>query len=113
MKELIYLPNVVTLQLDQDKCTGCGMCLIVCPHAVLGMDNGHARIENRDACMECGACAQNCPTQAVTVEAGVGCAAAVINTALGRDSSSCCCVIEPKEPKGDKPVDIEITYCVE
>jgi hypothetical protein len=47
------------------------------------------------------------------VEAGVGCAAAVINTALGRDSSSCCCVIEPKEPKGDKPVDIEITYCVE
>ena len=113
MKELIYLPNVVTLQLDQDKCTGCGMCLIVCPHAVLGMDNGHARIENRDACMECGACAQNCPTKAVTVEAGVGCAAAVINTALGRDSSSCCCVIEPKESKGDKPVDIEITYCVE
>jgi len=113
MNEMIYLPNVVTLQLDQDKCTGCGMCLIVCPHAVLGMDNGHARIENRDACMECGACAQNCPTQAVTVEAGVGCAAAVINTALGRDSSSCCCVIEPKEPKGDKPVDIEITYCVE
>jgi ferredoxin len=77
------------------------------------MDNGYARIENRDACMECGACAQNCPTQAVTVEAGVGCAAAVINTALGRDSSSCCCVIEPKEPEGDKPVDIEITYCVE
>jgi NAD-dependent dihydropyrimidine dehydrogenase PreA subunit len=113
MKELIYLPNVVTLQLDQEKCTGCGMCLIVCPHAVLGMDNGYARIENRDACMECGACAQNCPTQAVTVEAGVGCAAAVINTALGRDSSSCCCVIEPKEPEGDKPVDIEITYCVE
>jgi NAD-dependent dihydropyrimidine dehydrogenase PreA subunit len=110
---LIYLPNVVTLQLDQEKCTGCGMCLIVCPHAVLDMDNGHALIENRDACMECGACAQNCPTQAVTVEAGVGCAAAVINTALGRDSSSCCCVIEPKEPKGDKPVDIEITYCVE
>ena len=45
MKELIYLQNVVTLQLDQEKCTGCGMCLIVCPHAVLGMDNGHARIE--------------------------------------------------------------------
>ena len=97
MKRFSYLPNVVTLQLDQEKCTGCGMCLLVCPHAVLGMDNSHARIENRDACMECGACAQNCPTEAVTVQAGVGCAAAVINTALGRDSSSCCCVIEPKE----------------
>ncbi len=113
MKELTYIPNVVTLQLDEEKCTGCGMCLLVCPHAVLGMNDGHARIENRDACMECGACAQNCPTEAVTVQHGVGCAAAVINTALGRDPSSCCCVIEPKEAEGDKPVDIEITYCVE
>jgi Pyruvate/2-oxoacid:ferredoxin oxidoreductase delta subunit len=113
MKELTYIPNVVTLQLDEEKCTGCAMCLLVCPHAVLSMNDGHAQIENRDACMECGACAQNCPTEAVTVQHGVGCAAAVINTALGRDPSSCCCVIEPKEPKGDKPVDIEITYCVE
>jgi NAD-dependent dihydropyrimidine dehydrogenase PreA subunit len=97
MKQLIYLPNVVTLQLDKEKCTGCGMCLLVCPHAVLGIDNGHAQIENRDACMECGACARNCPTEAVTVQAGVGCAAAVINTALGRDPSSCCCVIESED----------------
>lgn len=97
MKQLAYLKDVVTLALDPEKCVGCGMCLIVCPHAVLGMNNGHARIENRDACMECGACARNCPTEAVTVQAGVGCAAAVINTALGRCDSSCCCVIESRE----------------
>lgn len=97
MRELIYLKDVVTLQLDQEKCVGCGMCLIVCPHAVLGMNNGHARIENRDACMECGACSRNCPTEALTVRAGVGCAAAVINAALGRDGSSCCCVVEQDE----------------
>ena len=97
MNKLIYLHNVVTLALDQEKCTGCGLCLIVCPHAVLSMNDGHARIENRDACMECGACARNCPTEAVTVQSGVGCATAVINTALGRSSASCCCVIEPKE----------------
>jgi ferredoxin len=59
------------------------------------MNNGHAKIDNRDLCMECGACARNCPSEAVTVQAGVGCAAAVINAALGRDASSCCCVIEP------------------
>jgi len=94
MSQLIYLKNVVTLQLEGEKCVGCGMCLLVCPHAVLGMNNGHARIENRDACMECGACAQNCPTEAIEVQSGVGCAAAVINTALGRDGSSCCCIIE-------------------
>ena len=97
MGQMIYLKDVVTLDLDNEKCVGCGMCTIVCPRAVLGMNNGHARIENRDACMECGACARNCPTAAITVQAGVGCAAAVMNAALGRDSSSCCCTIEHDE----------------
>jgi len=95
MKTMIYLPNVVTLALDQDKCTGCGACLTVCPHEVLALDNGRARIVRRDACMECGACATNCPFQAVTVQSGVGCAAAVIMTALGRrpatEAASGCC----------------------
>jgi len=96
MGALVYLKNVVTLLLDQEKCVGCGICGIVCPHDVFTLNNGHAYIKNRDACMECGACAQNCPSEALTVEAGVGCAAAVINSALGRDGASCCCVVEPK-----------------
>jgi ferredoxin len=90
MGNLIYLKDVVTLELDREKCVGCGMCLVVCPHGVLAMNDGHARIENKDACMECGACSQNCPTEAITVRAGVGCAAAVINSALGRQGSCCC-----------------------
>ncbi|MBW1789348.1 MAG: 4Fe-4S binding protein [Deltaproteobacteria bacterium] len=94
---MIYLKDVVTLQLNPEKCTGCGMCLIVCPHGVFVMNHRHAFIENRDACMECGACALNCPAEAVTVQSGVGCAAAVINAALGRGSASCCCVVEPDE----------------
>ena len=94
MRELIYLKNVVTLALDAEKCIGCGMCDVVCPHGVFRLDHHRARIEKRDACMECGACARNCPVEAISVKAGVGCAAAVINSALGRDSSSCCCVIE-------------------
>ena len=109
MGQLIYLKDVVTLALDEEKCVGCGMCLIVCPHAVLGMNNGKAGIENRDLCMECGACAKNCPTEALSVQAGVGCAAAVINTALGRDSSSCCCVIEPEENQGDQVATLKET----
>lgn len=96
MGKPIYLKDVVTLELDEDRCSGCGMCLLVCPHAVLGMNNRHVQIENRDACMECGACAMNCPTDALSVEAGVGCAAAVINSALGREGA-CCCVIETKD----------------
>jgi len=101
MDQMIYLKDVVTLELHEERCVGCGMCLTVCPHAVLGMDNRYASIKNRDACMECGACARNCPTEAVRVRSGVGCAAAVINAALGRDKASCCCVVESKETPGD------------
>lgn len=99
MKNLIYLKNVTTLQLDEEKCIGCGMCAIVCPHAVFSINNKLAKIENKDACMECGACAQNCVANALSVQAGVGCAAAVINSALGRDSA-CCCIVEPSDPSG-------------
>jgi len=100
MKRLIYLKDVVTLQADPDRCVGCGMCLLVCPHEVLSLVAKRVHVDNRDACMECGACSQNCPTGAVTVDSGVGCAAAVINSMLGRESSSCCCVIEPKKGSG-------------
>ena len=99
MKRLIYLKNVATLKLDEEKCVGCGMCVIVCPHAVFSMNKEHAKIEKKDACMECGACAQNCPPNALSVQTGVGCAAAVINTALGRDGA-CCCVIETQGDLG-------------
>jgi ferredoxin len=94
MARMIYLKDVVTLGMHQDKCVGCGMCLLVCPHAVFGLNNGVAVIQDRDACIECGACAVNCPVDAISVRPGVGCAAAIINTALGRKGDSCCCVID-------------------
>jgi len=98
---LRYLPNVVTLALDDQKCTGCGMCANVCPHAVFEVNAGKARIVDRDACMECGACALNCPEEALSVESGVGCAAAVIRGALGLGGSSdCCCSIGPTSRNG-------------
>lgn len=94
MNNMIYLKNVVTLQLDENKCTGCGMCLNVCPHEVFKMNSSHAVIRDRDACMECGACSRNCPVNAISVQSGVGCAAAVINSLLGKQSSACSCSID-------------------
>ena len=73
-----YLKNVVTLQHDTVKCTNCGMCVTVCPHRVFQNQDGKVAIADRDACMECGACARNCTFDAISVEEGVGCAAAVI-----------------------------------
>lgn len=103
MGKLIYLKDVATLKLDENKCTGCGICLEVCPHAVFKMNSSHVVIRSRDACMECGACSRNCPVGAVSVQAGVGCAAAVINSMLGRTTSECCCSLQSddKEKAGN------------
>jgi ferredoxin len=100
MNRLVYLKNVTTLRVDEKKCIGCGMCLTVCPHEVFALPQGKVRIGNRDACMECGACARNCPAGALFVKSGVGCAAAVINAAIGRKNGSCCCVVEESEVGG-------------
>ena len=60
-----YLKNVVTLELDAERCIGCGQCINVCPHNVFEMAGDKVRLINRDGCMECGACALNCPVEAL------------------------------------------------
>jgi ferredoxin len=91
MSSLRYLENVVTLQLDAEKCIGCGMCREVCPHGVFVIEERKARIVERDACIECGACAGNCPVEALTVKAGVGCASAIIHAWLTGGEPNCDC----------------------
>lgn len=103
MERMTYLKDVVTLDLNEEKCMGCGVCIDVCPQAVIAINGiGRAWIQERDACMECGACSRNCPTGAFSVQAGVGCAAAVINSMLGRTDATCCGPIESCGETGDQ-----------
>jgi len=97
-----YMKNVATLELDREKCTGCGQCVEVCPRSVLAMRGGKAEIGDRDSCIECGACQRNCAFDAISVSSGVGCAQALFNAMIrggepvcdceksGSDKSSCC-----------------------
>ncbi|MEN6437569.1 MAG: mercury methylation ferredoxin HgcB [Syntrophobacter sp.] len=94
MGKLVYLKDVVSLELNPEKCTGCGMCGIVCPREVFEVSGRTAHIRHRDSCMECGACAKNCPEEAIFVKTGVGCATAVINSMLGRKTSGCDCTLD-------------------
>ncbi|MFA5072638.1 MAG: mercury methylation ferredoxin HgcB [Nitrospirota bacterium] len=86
-----YLKNVATLQYCSDKCTGCGRCVEVCPQGVFVLRDKRAVVIDKDLCMECGACARNCEFGAITVNAGVGCASALINSMLTGGEPTCDC----------------------
>jgi NAD-dependent dihydropyrimidine dehydrogenase PreA subunit len=96
---MYYLKGVTTLQMDTERCVSCRSCLEVCPRAVFAREGREVFIKDKDACIECGACAKNCPASALSVKAGVGCAAAIIIGAVtgtepncgGNCGSSGCC----------------------
>lgn len=90
-----YLEKAVTLQFDATRCNGCAMCTQVCPHAVFAMEDKRAVLLDRGACMECGACARNCEMGAITVRAGVGCAAGVLAGLVAGGPPDCGCSTGP------------------
>jgi ferredoxin len=89
-----YLSNVSTLEFYAEKCTGCGMCVNVCPHEVFEINTGKVNITDSDRCMECGACVNNCAFGALNVQRGVGCANALINSMIRGGEPTCGCAKE-------------------
>lgn len=79
---MMYLKGVSTLKYDETKCINCLRCIEVCPHHVFTKGKETVRVDNKDRCIECGACQMNCTVNAITVDAGVGCASAIIYSKL-------------------------------
>lgn len=80
---LKYIDKFITLEFNKEKCINCKMCFTVCPHRVFSSDVEGIALSHPEKCIECGACMSNCPTEAINVEAGVGCAIAVLGTGGG------------------------------
>ena len=82
-----YIKGVATIEIDRAKCSGCRLCLQVCPHPVFGHANGSVEILDPDLCMECGACVINCSEGALSVHPGVGCATVILRSWIARSKS--------------------------
>jgi len=90
MKKFRHLSDVTTLTFESEKCVGCSLCTVVCPHGVFEMNGKQARLVDRNGCMECGACVLNCPSAAIAVTPGVGCAAYIIQSWIkGKENAAC------------------------
>lgn len=48
------------MQVDREKCTGCGTCQAVCPAGAVHMEDGHPVLDAA-ACTLCGKCVNFCP----------------------------------------------------
>ncbi|MFA9465555.1 MAG: ATP-binding protein [Velocimicrobium sp.] len=54
------------IEIDEDKCNGCGICASACHEAAIGMVNGKAKLLRDDYCDGLGDCLPTCPTGAIT-----------------------------------------------
>lgn len=55
----------ISLQLDTERCTGCGSCLSVCPKNVFTLSLGKSIITNGQECIQCRSCTFQCPVDAL------------------------------------------------
>lgn len=51
--------------LDSERCTGCGLCIKVCPTGAWALQDGKAVVAHPEACEYTGYCEWICPTQAI------------------------------------------------
>ena len=54
------------IQIDTEKCNGCGACAAACHEGAIAMVDGKARLMRDDYCDGLGDCLPSCPTGAIT-----------------------------------------------
>jgi NAD-dependent dihydropyrimidine dehydrogenase PreA subunit len=56
------------VQIDEEKCDGCGLCVPSCQEGAIRIVNGKARLVADRLCDGMGACLGHCPKGAITIE---------------------------------------------
>jgi Fe-S-cluster-containing hydrogenase component 2 len=70
--------DMAMFYVDQDRCSGCGVCVDVCPAGAITIQDGKATID-QGRCQLCEACFTACPQEAILT---------VIENSLVADGSS-------------------------
>lgn len=55
------------VSIDEEKCTGCGLCIPNCAEGAIKLINGKAKLVDERFCDGLGACLGHCPQDAITV----------------------------------------------
>ena len=61
---------------DEEKCKGCGLCIIACPKEIIELDKNKinkkgynpAGVKDPDLCISCAQCAIICPDVVIKIE---------------------------------------------
>jgi ferredoxin len=56
------------IRIDEEKCDGCGNCVIACAEGALQIINGKAKLISENYCDGLGACLGECPQGAIIIE---------------------------------------------
>ena len=56
------------IKIDEEKCSGCGLCVRACHEGAIGLVEGKARLMREDYCDGLGDCLPACPENAISFE---------------------------------------------